>query len=401
MSVRVPRLLAVTLLALSGAAFVPAAEGTAAADSVAPTTTITFGPEGPTFATRPVFGYQSDDPDAYFECSLDSGAFEFCGPATYESLEGRKGRLADGPHSFSVRAVSEAGTADPTPAVASFIVDTDPPTATILTRPRHFIRNPRPSFEIEVSGEARFRCQILGHGVNIKVPSCGGRDRFTSPRPLAEGAYEFVLVAIDDAVNETEDRVEFEIRTEPGPPPDPLRGSILYTGRGEGGRGVKSISFRLKGRKLLEARVVVVEACLGQPWGSRRWRPYNKRRELEEAAVNRPLRVDRRGRFRAHHYDLWQSSDYFENFAGQVTPRSIVGSIELSSSENQGAGGESYRCHTGPFPGPMEKLRFHAWRRAGKHLASPAGERKRPPRGRSFRSASGVPLRGFEPRFPD
>jgi hypothetical protein len=28
-------------------------------------------------------------------------------------------------------------------------------------------------------------------------------------------------------------------------------------------------------------------------------------------------------------------------------------------------------------------------------------ERERPPRGRPFRSTSGVPLRGFEPRFPD
>lgn len=365
MSVRVPRTIAVTALALLGVALSgsPVGEAPAVADTVPPDTTITFGPEGPTFATRPVFGYESDDPGAYFECSLDSGPFEPCGPATYESLEGEKGQLADGPHTFSVRAVSKAGVADPTPAVASFIVDTDPPTATILTRPGRFTRNTRPSFKIEVSGETKFRCQIIGNGVDIKVPSCDGPGAFTSPRPLVEGAYEFVLVAIDDAVNETEDRVEFHVRTKPGPPPDPLSGSTLYTGRGEEGKGVKSISFRLKGRKLIEARVVVIEACLGRRWSSRRWRPYHKRQVLEEASPDRPLRVNRRGRFREHRYELWQSSDDFENFAGKITPQSIVGTIALSSSENQGAGGESYVCHTGPFPGAMEKLRFHAWRR--------------------------------------
>jgi hypothetical protein len=364
MSVRISRAIAVIFVVLLGVALASPVGGTAAiADSAPPTTTITFGPEGPTFATRPVFGYGSDVPGAYFECNLDSGPFEPCGPATYESLEGKRGRLADGPHSFSVRAVNEEGVADPTPAVASFIVDTHSPTATILTRPGRFIRDTTPSFKIEVSGETTFRCQIVGNGVNIKVPSCDGPDSFASPRPLAEGVYEFILVAVDDAVNETEDRVEFRVRTKPGPPPDPLSGSTVYTGRGERGKGVKSISFRLKGRKLIEARVVVIEACLGRPWSSNRWRRYHKRQVLEEAAPYRPLRVNGRGRFREHHYDLWQSSDDFENFAGRVTPESIVGTIALSSSENQGAGGESYRCHTGPFPGPMEKLRFHAWRR--------------------------------------
>jgi hypothetical protein len=368
MSVRNSRVIAVIFLALMGAALtsaigLPAGGTPAIADSAPPTTTITFGPEGPTFATRPVFGYESDDPDAYFECSLDSGPFEFCGPANYESLEGKKGRLADGPHSFSVRAVNAEGVADPTPAVAAFTVDTDPPTATILTRPGPFTRDTTPSFKIEVAGEIKFRCQIVGDGVNIKVPSCDGPDSFTSPRPLAEGTYEFVLAAVDDAVNETEDRVEFHVRTKPSPPPDPLSGSVLYTGRGDGGKGVKSISFRLKVHRLLEARIVVVEACLGQPWASNKWRRYNKRQVLEEAAPGRPLRVNGRGRFREHFYDLEKSGDYFENLAGRVAPELIVGTVALSSSENQGAGGESYVCHTGPFPGPMEHLRFHAWRR--------------------------------------
>jgi hypothetical protein len=208
-------ILCVALLATSLSLIAGSAAGGAApvAETTPPETTIHFGPEGPTFATRPVFGYESNDPSASFECSLDSGPFEPCGPATYESLEGRKGKLADGPHTFAVRAVNEAGITDPTPAVASFTVDTHPPTATILTRPRHFLRDTTPTFAIEVSGEVKFRCQIIGKGVRIKVPSCDGPHHFTSPRPLPEGSYEFILVAVDEAVNETEDQVEFQIRT--------------------------------------------------------------------------------------------------------------------------------------------------------------------------------------------
>ena len=371
MSERVPHAIAVLLFALVGVGFAPLAGSSAdgaqaVADTTPPETTINFGPEGSTFATRPVFGYASDDPDAYFECSLDSGPFEFCGPATYESLEGKKGRLSDGPHTFAVRAVNAAEVPDPTPAVASFTVDSDPPAASIITRPGRFTRQTQPTFTIEVADATNFWCRIVGKEVKITVPSCDGPTSFTVPRPLPEGTYELVVRAVDDAGNETEDRVRFSVRTEPGPPPpppDPFRGSTLYTGRGDQGRGVKSISFRLKGRKVIEARVVVIEACLGEPWSSNKWRRYHKRKVLEEADPRWPLRVDGRGKFRKHRYDLYQSTDEFEAFVGKVTPDSIVGRIALNSGENQGAGGESYRCHTGPFPGPMQALNFHAQRR--------------------------------------
>lgn len=180
MPVRLSRAIAVTALGLVSVALASPVGGTAAiTDSAPPTTTITFGPEGPTFATRPVFGYESDDPGAQFECSLDTGPFEPCGPATYESLEGKKGQLADGPHTFSVRAVNKTGVTDPTPAVASFIVDTDPPTATILTRPGRFIRNTRPSFKIYLSVARRgISASPSVHG----TARCGRRS-FLRPLP--------------------------------------------------------------------------------------------------------------------------------------------------------------------------------------------------------------------------
>src|ERR1700748_3630861 len=79
-----------------------------------------------------------------------------------------------------------------------------------------------------------------------------------------------------------------------GPPAsaNPHRGSVLYTGRG---KGVKKVSFRLKGHELLEDTVVVIESCTTRR-GGRRQR-YRGRMELEEASPRWPLRVDRHGRF--------------------------------------------------------------------------------------------------------
>jgi hypothetical protein len=89
-----------------------------------PDTEITFGPapgqvtnSSPTFAFA---GIPAADVDG-FQCRVDSGAFAPCtSPRTI-------GPLADGPHTFAVRAIDSDG-ADPTPAQRSFTVDaTQPP----------------------------------------------------------------------------------------------------------------------------------------------------------------------------------------------------------------------------------------------------------------------------------
>jgi hypothetical protein len=65
----------------------------------------------------PTFEFSSPDSGAHFECSLDSGPFAACtSPDTV-------GPLADGAHTFAVRAIDAAGNTDPTPASQSFTIN--------------------------------------------------------------------------------------------------------------------------------------------------------------------------------------------------------------------------------------------------------------------------------------
>lgn len=92
-------------------------------DTEPPETTITSGPSGTIATGSASFEFESTEPGS-FECRLDSSeesGWETCvSPQSYSSL-------ADGPHTFEVRASDEAGNTDPTPATATFAVDTTPP----------------------------------------------------------------------------------------------------------------------------------------------------------------------------------------------------------------------------------------------------------------------------------
>jgi hypothetical protein len=86
-------------------------------DTTPPETTIASTPGDPSPSSTASFTYLSNEPGSTFECSLDSAPFSACPPAgvTYAGL-------ANGPHSFRVRAVDPSQNADPTPAGYSFNV---------------------------------------------------------------------------------------------------------------------------------------------------------------------------------------------------------------------------------------------------------------------------------------
>ena len=124
-------------------------------DTAPPETSLESGPPVFTNSATPTFTYTSDD-GVRFECRLGGGDWVACStPHTVAAL-------ADGEHTFQVRAGDAAGNVDPTPATSTFTVDTRPPQTTIVDGPHEFTNDPTPRFEIasdEVTGTT-FICKI-------------------------------------------------------------------------------------------------------------------------------------------------------------------------------------------------------------------------------------------------
>jgi predicted NUDIX family NTP pyrophosphohydrolase len=156
-----------------------------------PKTTINSGPTVLTNNASPSFAFSSDEPGSTFECRLDSNQeadFESCNsPKSYASV-------ADGFHTFEVRATSGLGT-DPTPASRRFTVDTSPPETTITSGPSGLTNDSTPTFGL-ASSEA-------GSSLECKVDSgsysaCGS-SKTTSH--LADGSHSLSVRASDPAGN--------------------------------------------------------------------------------------------------------------------------------------------------------------------------------------------------------
>ena len=86
-------------------------------DTTPPDTSIASGPAATTRSTDATVSFSSPQPDAHFECRLDSGGWAGCtSPASYTELAG-------GSHTFDVRAIDPVGNADTSPASHSWSVD--------------------------------------------------------------------------------------------------------------------------------------------------------------------------------------------------------------------------------------------------------------------------------------
>jgi outer membrane protein assembly factor BamB len=88
-------------------------------DLTAPDTALTSAPSGETGPDVAVT-FDGSEPGT-FQCRLDAGPWRGCGSP--HTLTG----LADGPHTFAVRAIDQAGNTDPTPASASWTVSATAP----------------------------------------------------------------------------------------------------------------------------------------------------------------------------------------------------------------------------------------------------------------------------------
>ena len=160
-------------------------------DLGAPETAIDSGPaDGSTVATAtPTFGFSADDPNATFECKVDSGAYGSCTSAFTTAS------LGDGPHTFSVRATDLFGNTDPTPASRSFTVDTTGPDTIIDTAPPSITNSTSATVTFHASeGSVTFECQIDGGAFS----ACSSSKTYTG---LSDGPHTIAVRALDAVGN--------------------------------------------------------------------------------------------------------------------------------------------------------------------------------------------------------
>jgi len=114
-----------------------------------------FLPEG-AFAGE-IGPFSGPEAGVTFECRLDAAAFATCtSPQTYTTL-------AQGPHTFEVRARDAAGNVDATPATRTFTVDTVAPDTTIDSGPSApSTRNSATFVFSTAEAGSRFECSVDG-----------------------------------------------------------------------------------------------------------------------------------------------------------------------------------------------------------------------------------------------
>ena len=123
------------------------------ADTTPPETAITSAPSGANASTSATISFSSE-PGARFHCSLDGAAFSDCtSPASYSGL-------GQGGHTLDVRAIDQAGNVDPTPARATWTVDTLAPDTRFTTWSR--LSSSSAKFWFTATESATFTCSLDG-----------------------------------------------------------------------------------------------------------------------------------------------------------------------------------------------------------------------------------------------
>ena len=149
-------------------------------------TTITGGPPNPTNDNTPTFTF-TGVAAAGFQCRVDAAAFAGCtSPHTTAAL-------ADGTHTFQVRALAPSGAPDPTPASQTFVVDTTRPDTNITGGPINSVSSTTADVHVHVE-RGRLDVPVLARRRRVRrLPG-------QLHRPLA-GRHTFQVRATDAAGN--------------------------------------------------------------------------------------------------------------------------------------------------------------------------------------------------------
>src|SRR6266436_6675050 len=158
-------------------------------DTTPPDTSITAAPPARSTSSSASFSFTATEAGSTFACQLDASAFAVCvSPKSYSGL-------ADGSHSFQVRATDPAGNTDPTPASYTWRVDTTPPDTTLTAAPRAVSTSSSASFSFTATeADSTFACQLDGSA----FAACTSPQSYSG---LALGSHSFQVRATDPAGN--------------------------------------------------------------------------------------------------------------------------------------------------------------------------------------------------------
>ena len=223
-------------------------------DTTAPDTAITAQPAANASSTSAAFSFTGSDPSgsgvSSFQCRIDGSAWATC--ASGQSYTG----LAQGNHTFDVRAIDNAGNADATPASHTWRVDTIAPDTQITAQPPASSASTTGAFSFTGtdaggSGVASYECKL----------DAGAWAACTSPRSftgLADGSHTVQVRAIDTAGNvdgtpasstwivDTTNPTTALDTTPPAQSASDTAG-FTFTGADPGGSGVGAFECRLDG----------------------------------------------------------------------------------------------------------------------------------------------------------
>jgi hypothetical protein len=215
----------VTRLCLYAAAMVAFVVGGifvgAATAAAPPAPTITSEPAAVTRETTATFSFTDSDSTVTFRCQLDGGGFTPC--ATGVTYMG----LANGPHTFDVKAV-DVLLNESTVTSYAWTVDTTPPPPPGISGPPNPSNSTSATFSFtDVDPTVSFHCNLDGHG----FPSCSNPVTFGN---LAATQHTLSAIAVDPAGNEsTRATYTWVIDTTPPPQPTIVSGPAHPSGTSE------------------------------------------------------------------------------------------------------------------------------------------------------------------------
>ncbi|HEX5468479.1 MAG TPA: Ig-like domain-containing protein, partial [Gaiellaceae bacterium] len=221
-------------------------------DTAAPNTSITSNPSDPSASTSPDFDFDSDEAGSTFECELDGGGSSACtSPASYAGL-------ADGSHTFKVKATDAAGNTDGSAAAYTWTIDATAPggglsdpgsplsgTVGLSASPSDGgVGVQQVAFEVSAAD--------AGSWSEISTDASAPYTASWDTTSVADGLYDLRIVVTDNANNTSastaiEDRLVDNttpgaILDDPGPN---LSGTVGLTSTAtDGGSGVASVTYQ-------------------------------------------------------------------------------------------------------------------------------------------------------------